>query len=168
MSKMNSAMDSQGAGGIVPLISLFVLAVLMLLPLGTGASNVVMPNLVLIGAFYWLSSRPLLLPYGACAAIGFWLDLWLDVPLGLNMLLLLVTRLFVLYQLKHYKGRNRLVQWLVFGVLSFGLSILSWLLVSIVNTSMLPIEPLSIQWLVTAFCYAPIAFLLSWLRRMVL
>ena len=49
----------------------------------------------MISVFYWLSSRPLLMPYGACAILGFFLDLWLDVPMGMNMVLLLLTRLFV-------------------------------------------------------------------------
>ena len=92
--------------GLLPVVSAFFLAILMLVPIGTGAANVVVPHLVLIAVFYWLSSRPLLMPYGACAILGFWLDLWLEVPLGLNMLVLLLTRLFVLNQLKHYRGRE--------------------------------------------------------------
>ncbi len=159
------AMASFGFAGFVPLIACFVMVILMMLPVGTGAANIAMPNLVLIAVFYWLSSRPILMPYGACAVLGFLLDLWLDVPMGLNMILLLLTRLFVLNQLKHYKGRSRLVHWVIFAVLSLGLYLLSWLLISLVYGTMLPPEPLALQWAITAFSYAPVGFVLGRLRR---
>ncbi|UTW57864.1 rod shape-determining protein MreD [Kordiimonas sp. SCSIO 12603] len=168
MNKMRSPMVASGPAGLLPVVSAFFLAILMLVPIGTGAANVVVPNLVLIAVFYWLSSRPLLMPYGACAILGFWLDLWLSVPLGLNMLILLLTRLFVLNQLKHYKGRNKLVHWIVFGLMSFGLYAVSWVIVSAVERSLIPVQPLLVQWLVTAFSYAPVAFLLGRVRRLVL
>lgn len=159
------AIVSFGFAGFVPVIATFVMVILMMVPLGTGAANIAMPNLVLISAFYWLASRPLLMPYWACAVLGFLLDLWLDVPMGLNMVLLLLTRLFVLNQLKHFKGRSRLVHWVIFAVLSFALYVLSWLVVSFVYGTMLPPEPLALQWVVTAFSYAPVGFLLGRLRR---
>jgi len=161
-------MVSGGAAGLMPLGVTLFLAVLMLLPLGSGVANVTMPHLVLISVFYWLSSRPLLMPYGACAVVGLALDLWLDVPLGLNMVLLLLARLFVLSQLKHYRGRNRLVHWAVFAVMALTLYALSWAIMSAVNATLWPVRALALQWLVTAFSYAPVAFLLGRLRRWVL
>ncbi|WP_417451951.1 hypothetical protein [Kordiimonas sp.] len=157
-----------GFAGLFPVFITFLMAALMLLPIGTGAANIAMPHLVLISVFYWLSSRPLLMPYGACAILGFFLDLWLDVPLGLNMVLLLLARLFVLNQLKHFKGRSRVVHWAIFTVLTFGLYALSWIIVSVVYGGFWPVKPVVLQWGVTAFSYAPVAFLLGRMRRMVL
>jgi rod shape-determining protein MreD len=168
MSPRRPVIASFGFAGFFPLLVTVLMAALMLLPIGTGAANIAMPHLVLISVFYWLSSRPLLMPYGACAIIGFTLDLWLDVPMGLNMVLLLLTRLFVLNQLKHYKGRSRLVHWAIFAVLTLGLYILSWLIVSIVHGGFWPLRPVALQWAVTAFSYAPVAFVLGRMRRMVL
>ena len=168
MTKVISPMVSGGPIGLMPVGVTVLLAILMLLPIGSGVANVTMPHLVLISVFYWLSSRPLLMPYGACAAIGFALDLWLDVPLGLNMVLLLLARLFVLGQLKHYKGRNRVVHWAVFSVMAVALYALSWIIMSIVGGKLWPLKPLALQWLVTAFSYAPVAFVLGRLRRWVL
>lgn len=165
MAKVRSAMASSGPVGLLPVGTIVLMAIIMLLPIGTGASGVIMPHLAMISVFYWLSTRPLLVPYGACAGLGFFLDLWLDVPLGLNMVLLLLTRLFVLNQLKHYKGRNRLVQWIVFAVMSFGLYGISWIIVSILGGQFWPLNPVVFQWLVTTFSYAPVAFLLGRVRR---
>ena len=168
MAKPISPMVSGGAIGLLPLMATIFMAILMLLPIGSGVANITMPHLVLIAVFYWLSNRPLLMPYGACASVGFILDLWLDVPLGLNMVLLLLVRVFVLSQLKHYRGRNRLVHWSVFSVMALGLYALSWLIMSAVNMTLWPVKPLVLQWLVTAFSYAPVAFVLGRLRRWVL
>lgn len=159
------ALVSFGFTGFIPVISTFFMAILMMLPLGTGAANIAMPHLVLATAFYWLSSRAILMPYGACAIIGLFLDLWLDVPLGMNMILLLLTRLFVLNQLKHYKGRTRLVHWVVFSVLAFALYLLSWLISSMVHGTLLPVEPILLQWMITSFSYAPVGFVMGRLRR---
>jgi rod shape-determining protein MreD len=168
MNTRRQGVTSFGAAGFVPLLSTLLLSMLMLLPLGSGLATYAMPHLALISVFYWLSSRPLLLPYGACALIGLFLDLWMGVPLGMNMILLLLTRLFVLSQLKHYKGRNRGVHWVVFSVLSLGLYILFWGIISVVSGALLSIESLVFQWLVTSFFYAPVAFVLGRLRRWVL
>ena len=168
MSPRRPTITSFGFAGLFPVLITGLMAALMLLPIGSGAANIAMPHLVLISVFYWLSSRPLLMPYGACATLGFLLDLWLDVPMGLNMVLLLLTRLFVLNQLKHYKGRSRLVHWAIFAVLTLGLYTLSWLLVSIVHGGLWSLRPLALQWGVTAFSYAPVAFVLGRMRRVVL
>ncbi len=165
MNPRRPVIASYGAAGFLPVIVSFFLAAFMMLPVGTGAANIAMPHLVLISVFYWLSSRPILMPYGACALLGFMLDLWLDVPMGLNMSLLLLTRLFVVNQLKHYKGRSRLVHWVIFGMLAFGLYLLSWLLVSLVYGKMIPWQPLALQWAITAFSYAPVGFFLGRIRR---
>lgn len=168
MSINRQGVASFGAAGFVPLLTTVLLAMLMLLPLGSGLAAYAMPHLVMIAVFYWLSSRPLLLPYGACASIGLFLDLWMGVPLGVNMVLLLLTRLFVLNQLKHYKGRNRGVHWAVFSVLSLGLYVLFWALMSVVSGAFLSLESMLLQWLVTSFFYAPVAFVLGRLRRLVM
>jgi len=167
MSKVQSRAPGVelGATSFVPLVTSFVMAILMLLPLGSGVANVTMPHLAMISVFYWISSRPMLMQFGACAAVGLCLDLWLNVPLGLNMLLLLLTRMFVLSQLKHFKSRNKAVHWAVFGMLSFVLYSLSWVIVSVVNGVIWPVQAMAIQWLVTAFSYAPVGFILGRVRR---
>lgn len=157
-----------GAAGLMPVAVTFLLAILMLVPIGSGVAGYAMPHLVMIACFYWLSWRPLLMPYGACMVLGLFLDLWLGVPLGVNIIMLLMTRLFVLNQLKHYKGKNRGVYWVVFSVMAFVLYILSWLIMSAVAGAMLAVDTVFLQWLVTSFFYAPVAFVLGRLRRWVL
>lgn len=150
---------------IVPVAVTLVLAIIMLLPLGSGISGQAMPHLVMISCFYWLSSRPLTLPYGACAALGLLLDLWLGLPMGLNMAVLLLTRLFILNQLKYYRGKNRAVYWAVFSGMALVLFGLMWIVQSIVEGQLIDLNAVFFQWLMTSFFYAPIAFILSGIRR---
>ncbi len=157
-----------GFAAYMPVSVSFLLATIMLLPLGSSVAVFAMPHLVLISCFYWLSNRPMLMPYGACFLLGLFLDLWVGVPLGVNIVTLLLTRLFVLNQLKHYRGRNRGVHWMVFTVMAFALFALSWLIMSIIAGSVLSLNTVFFQWLVTSFLYAPVAFILGRLRRLML
>ena len=90
---------------LVPMITAIVAALIMILPLGTTTASYAMPHLVLMTIFYWSNYRPIQMPLGGVALIGLFLDLWLAVPLGLNMLLALLTRVFVMAQLRHLQGR---------------------------------------------------------------
>ncbi len=157
-----------GFAGFMPVGVSLLLAMIMLLPLGSGVAGYAMPHLVMISCFYWLSSRPLLMPYGACFLLGLLLDLWVGVPLGVNIVSLLLTRLFVLNQLKHYRGKNRGVHWMVFTVMALSLFALSWLIMSVIEGSLLSLNAVFLQWLVTSFFYAPVAFVLGRLRRLML
>ncbi|UTW54417.1 hypothetical protein [Kordiimonas sp. SCSIO 12610] len=159
---------SFGLVGFVPIIVTVAFAFIMLLPLGSVVTTAAMPHFVLISAFYWLSARPLLLPFGACAGIGFFLDLWLGVPLGLNMAILLCTRLFVITQLKHYRGRTRVLYWAIFAVLALVLYTGGWIVTSLVSGKMIPVQPVVSQWGVTVIAYAPVAFVLGRLRRLMM
>lgn len=172
MSDTGSMRMAEGAGQIglvgtvVPVVCLLLAALIMLLPLAAHPVVVPIPHLVLIVGFYWLSHRPLHLPYGAVAAIGFFLDLWLGVPLGLNMLLLVLVRLFVLNQLKFYKGRSRLVHWWIFSVLALGLYVLSYVIVSIVRADFTNPLDFLLEWVLTSLFYVPVAYLMGRIRRM--
>lgn len=168
MAGPRPAQNMLGFAGLMPVIVSFGLALLMLLPLGSGLADFATPHLVMISCFYWLSWRPLLMPYGACTLLGLFLDLWLGGPIGINAIMLLLTRLFVLNQLKHYKGKNRGVYWGVFSIMAFGFFAIFWLLNSAVAGEILSIDTVFLQWLVTSFFYAPVAFVLGRLRRWVL
>ncbi|WND02767.1 hypothetical protein QGN29_00090 [Temperatibacter marinus] len=168
MAKVKLNISSFGAKGYVPLMVSLFLSALMLLPVGTGVSNLMMPHFALMCVFYWTSTRPLMMPYGACAIIGLMLDLWLNVPMGLNLLILVLARLFVINQIKYYKGRSRLIYWAVFAVLAAGLFTLSWALTSIVSGRVTAVEPILFQFLLTIFSYAIIGLLLGRIRRTIL
>lgn len=168
MAPAGKAMRVAGFASFMPTGVSFLLAMIMLLPLGSGVAGYAMPNLVMISCFYWLSSRPLLMPYGACFVLGLFLDLWVGVPLGVNVSILLLTRLFVLSQLKHYRGKNRGVHWVVFTMMALLLFALSWVAMSLVEGQILPLNGVFFQWLVTSFFYAPVAFVLGRLRRLIL
>lgn len=157
----------KGFPAFIPGLITFVFAIFMLLPIGSGVSGVTMPHLALISTFYWVSYRPMLMPYGLCAAIGLLLDLWLGVPLGLNMLLLLLVRVFVLNQLKHYRGRSAFLYWAVFALMGLGLYTLSWILTSVIAWQLYPVEGVLVQWAITTFAYAPLVMILGRFRSAV-
>lgn len=155
----------RGTLRFLPVSVTFLLALVMLLPIGTEADGTLMPNLVLISVFYWTSHRAILIPYGAVASIGFFLDLWLGLPLGLNMFQLVLTRFLVLSQLKHLRGRSTLIFWIAFTITAAIIYAASWALVSIIFVRFQPITPVIVSWIITSFAYTPFALFLRRLRR---
>lgn len=170
MSVIEDTSGDQALGlkRFIPPMLTVLLALLMLAPVGSGVSSQIMPHLALISVFYWCSRRPLLMPYGACALAGICLDLWLGVPLGLNMLMLVAMRFTVLNQLKFYRGQSRIVHWAVFSLMSSVLFLLSWVISCLFKGTIAPIIPPMIQWAVTAFAYAPLALIMGRVRRWLL
>lgn len=149
---------------MVPIITGIVAAMIMILPLGTTTAAYAMPHLVLMTIFYWTNYRPMQMTLGGAALIGIFLDLWLAVPLGLNMLLAISTRVFVMEQLRHLRGRSPFVQWAIFAILIVGLSVISWALVSFVYREFIAFLPVLKQALLTIFIYPIVAMLLSRIR----
>ncbi len=149
----------------IPMLTAVVAALLMLLPLGTTTASYAMPNLVLIVIFYWAYTRPLQMPLGGVALIGLFLDLWLAVPLGLNMLLAILTRIFVLAQLRHLRGRSSFVQWAIFAIMIAGLSIIAWFAVSFIFREFISFVPVLKQALLTIFVYPVVAMVLGRIRQ---
>ncbi len=154
-----------GIAGYLPLIVGIILSSLMLLPIGTGVSTIPMPHFALMCVFYWSCSRPLLMPYGATAIMGFILDLWLEVPLGLNVLILVLARLFVMNQIKYFNGKSLLVYMGVFSVMCSGLFALMWVITSIIKGQFMPLEPMFYQLLLTLLLYPVVGFALGRVRR---
>ncbi len=153
---------------LVPPVLTLVMAIVMLLPLGSNLAGSLMPHLAMISVFYWISRRPRLMSYEVCALVGLFLDLWMGGLLGLNMLLLILVRFFVMNQLKFYRGRSRFVHWGVFGLLSLSLFALSWLIVTVVMNDFVPLRPFIVQWLMTTVAFVPIALVFGWVRRLAL
>ncbi len=168
MSLKRPVMANFGPSGFMPLFVSLFLAALMLLPIGTGVSNVAMPHFAMMCVFYWSCTRPLLMPYGAAALIGFMLDLWLDVPLGLNILILVLVRLFVMNQIKYFKGRSIVIYWAVFSVMSAGLFALMWVITSFSRGYLIPMEPVFLQLALTVVGYGVVGLILGRIRRSLL
>lgn len=149
---------------LVPMFSTIVAALIMLLPLGTTTASYAMPHLVLMCIYFWACYRPLQMPLGGAALIGLFLDLWLAVPMGLTMLLAVLTRVFVMTQLRHMRGRSPFVQWSIFAILICGLSIVSWFVGSFVYREFIDFMPIVKQALLTIFIYPVVTMILNRIR----
>lgn len=151
----------KGLAGLVPVLITIFFSILMLLPVGTSATMSIFPHLPMIAVFYWTAHRPLSMPLGAAALVGLILDLWLGVPLGLNILLLVTMRMFVIAQLKYFKGRSVLVYWAIFSLSCMALFAMSWIIASYATSSFATVGPLFNQALVTIVAYPIVSWILT-------
>lgn len=167
MSRLRNTMKpmSFSFSGLLPMVLAFVAAIIMLLPIGTSVDSNYMPNLAIVSVFYWALYRPLQMPSGGAVLIGFFLDLWLDVPLGLNALLMVLVRVFILSQLRYLRGRSTFVHWFIFGGLVFALYGIAWVITSIISGVFIPLEPIIKQILMTIIAFPVVAFIFHQIRK---
>ncbi len=160
-----SIFGSSGFAGLVPLGITVFFTILMMLPIGTGASSFAFPHLPLIAVFYWTCHRPMAMPLGAAAFAGLLLDLWMNVPMGLNILMLLMVRAGALSQLKYFKGRSGIIYWIVFAAGALLNYAVAWAASSYASNQIMPPLPLLQQYVITIFAYPPTAWLLNRIRK---
>lgn len=92
----------------------------------------------LIALYYWAIYRPSLVPSWLAFIVGLSLDVLGGFPLGLNALLYLVLRMFLVGQRCFLMGQGFLVIWIGFVLLNTVLHAMQWMMMSAVNVHMLP------------------------------
>jgi rod shape-determining protein MreD len=92
----------------------------------------------LMALYYWAIYRPTLVPSWLAFLVGFSLDVLGGFPLGVNALLYLVMRMFLVGQRRFLMGQGFLVTWIGFVFLSAALHVVQWVMMSTINVQMLP------------------------------
>ena len=95
---------------------------------------------LLICLFYWSVYRPTLLPPLLVFFIGIVLDLLSGTPIGMNAVLLIVSRIALVNQRRFLMGQGFVMTWIGFGILNLGYHFLLWSLFVLLNGSWMPIE----------------------------
>jgi rod shape-determining protein MreD len=154
------------AGRLVPAVTTLIFAVISVVPLHIPGFAAVMPALALMAAYHWTIYRPDSLPLGAVFFIGLLLDLLNGTSyLGTTALMLLLARTVVLGQRRHLVNRVFPVLWLGFLVLTAGAIGFEWLLVSLLQGTLLGPRPFVFQAVLTVACFPAGSYLLAWVHR---
>jgi rod shape-determining protein MreD len=120
--------------------TVFVLLVLST-PLGLPGQAQMQPAWVLASVFFWSLYRPTSLPAGVVFAIGLLLDLLAQGPIGIGVLILLLTHGTAL-RLRRFLTRQGFgLVWLAFMAFAAAAAAAEWLLVSAITWRALPLSP---------------------------
>ncbi len=147
-----------GARAIFPVSLTAFLAVMAAVPIGP-------PSLVIALAlpcvFFWSLFRPAAMPPLAVFALGLLADLLSFQPLGVGVLLLLVTHGVAMRWRAVIARAPFLVAWLAFSALALGAAALGWLLQLVLTLQWPPLAPPLALAAMMLGMYPPLALVLS-------
>jgi len=131
--------------------------------LGTVASA-----LVLISVFFWTVHQPGLMTMWGVLSIGLLHDFLMLAPFGVGLLVLLIVHGVALWQRKPLTGMPFLLIWAVFGLVAAGATMLTWLLVSFLQETLVnPVQAFNL-FLLEFVCYPVLAYVFAWIERRLL
>lgn len=142
---------------------LFVLAGVV--PAGVPGFSSVTPLLSAAAIFFWVVTRPSLMPPAAVFGVGLFQDVLSGGPIGLWALTLLLVQYFSLSQRKFLVGQTFVLGWIGFASIVTGAACLAWISASIYYDVFLSPVPVFVQAALTILVYPVIALMLISLSR---
>ncbi len=143
----------------MPVLLTFILVLVNFIPLQIPGLSQVVPVLPLMAIYHWAIYRPQLMPPLAVFLIGAFFDVLSGTPIGVNALVFLAVYGVVVFQQRFFVGKSFIVVWLGFGLIALGASVLSWILMSILATTLIDPRAVIFQ-LFLNFSFFPV---LAWL-----
>lgn len=140
-----------------PFITILMSILIVATPTRLPGFASVAPQLPLVGIYYWAIYRPDLLRPWAAFALGAIADIIAGTPLGVSSLVFLTVQGVVGSQ-RRFLGKSFLMAWWGFAMVGAGALVLEWIMSSVILVSVLPIQALGFQYLLTLTVYP----LLAW------
>ncbi|GJL96015.1 MAG: hypothetical protein DHS20C05_24200 [Hyphococcus sp.] len=134
---------------LLGMIGVIILALPLRLFEGIGPT----PIIPLVVVFFWSIYAPDYLPSVSVFFIGILQDLLTGGPLGLWAVVYLVTQFVVMSQRAYFHGREQKVVWLGFALVAGGVSLMVWLVMSLMSGVLLPVRTLLGQMAATVLIY---------------
>lgn len=157
-------LEALGRFGLTALI-IFVLLLLSTFPLRIAGLHEIRPAFLLIAVYYWAIYRPYMLrPTGAFVG-GLVLDLLSGLPPGLSSLTLVVVQAITGAQQKFMLAQGYAVVWSCFALTAFLAGSLQWLVMSLIESSVMSIRAVLMAALLTTLIYPLITWPLYLLNR---
>jgi rod shape-determining protein MreD len=156
---------NNGAARMLPVATLLLAAVISVLPLQIPGYAALTPVFTLMVAYHWTIYRPDLLPPLALFSVGLAEDLLAGSPIGVNALLLLLTRLAVLSYRRYFVNRKFPFVWSGFTLLTIAAMFGVWALNCLLNLSFLDFRIAVIRAALTIAIFPLASFLLGRAQR---
>ncbi len=124
---------------LLPAVSILMLCVVAILPIGIPQWGEMAPRLMLIGVFYWSLARPDLMPPSAAFALGLFEDLLTGAPLGSGALVMVLTQWTMRSQQRFLVNRPFLLLWAAFFPVVAAAAVLEWSVYALLTLHAAPI-----------------------------
>jgi rod shape-determining protein MreD len=148
-----------------PGVQTAIVLLLLSAPLGLPGQAQLQSAWALACVYFWSLYRPAALSALLVFGLGLLLDLLAQGPIGIQVLLLLLTHAIALKSRRVLTRSGFAVVWLVFAGIAAGAALLEWLLVSALTWRVLPIGPGLLAFGVATGIYPFLAFYFIVLHR---
>jgi rod shape-determining protein MreD len=159
---------NNGAARMLPVATTLFAALISVLPVQIPGYAALTPVFTLMAAYHWTIYRPDLLPPLALFAIGLTEDLLAGSPIGVNALLLLLTRSAVLGYRRYFVNRTFPFVWTGFTLLTVAAMFGLWVLHCLLDLSLLDFRNTVIRGALTIAIFPLASFLLGRAQRAVM
>jgi rod shape-determining protein MreD len=150
---------------LAPFAMTVMLVLIGMIPIPIPSYTPVAPHLTLISVYYWTIHRPDLMRPSVAFLIGLLQDLLIGGPLGVNALVLVVAQWAVLNQRRIFLASTFGLLWIGFALVMAGAVFLQWLAFSLLNASLLAVQPALFQGLLTLAMFPALGWLLIRVHR---
>jgi rod shape-determining protein MreD len=131
--------------------------VLFSAPFGMPGQAQFLPAFTLAAVFFWTLFRPASVPPPLVFLIGLLADLLGEMPIGSDVLVLLLTQLLVVRSRRYLPMKGFLFVWLVFVAVAAVAAALQWALACLMNWAIYPPIAALFQFLLAAGLYPLLA-----------
>ncbi|MGA8398582.1 MAG: rod shape-determining protein MreD [Stellaceae bacterium] len=159
---------NSGAARLLPAATTLLAAVISVLPVPIPGYAALTPVFTLMAAYHWTIYRPDLLPPAALFGIGLAEDLLAGSPIGVNALLLLLTRVAVLNHRRYFINRNFPFVWTGFTLLAAAAMLGLWGLHCVLDLSLFDFRNAVIRAALTIAVFPLASFMLGRAQRAVM
>jgi rod shape-determining protein MreD len=118
------------------------------------------PAWALASVYFWSLYRPASMPGGGVFVVGLLLDLLAQGPLGVGVLILLLTQAATLHWRRVLTRQGFAMVWLAFCAIAAAAAAAEWVLVSVMTWRVLPLAPALFEWGMSIGAYPLLAVLL--------
>ncbi len=140
-------------------LTVFVL-MLLSMPIGLPGQAEMQPAWALASVYFWSVYRPASMPAGVVFAIGLLLDLLAQGPIGVGVLILLLTQATALRFRRFLTRQGFAVVWLAFTGFAAAAASVEWAMVSVITWRALPLSPALFECFMSIGAYPLLAVML--------
>lgn len=146
---------------VAPFVISALFVMIAALPVQLPGYGQIAINVGLIAVFYWAIYRPDLMPVIAAFCLGLWQDILVGSPVGLYALILMLANWAIVSQRTFFQGKSFGVIWFCFALVTLAASLLSWVIVCGLNTTLIDPMPGLFQAVLTIGAFPFLAWLLA-------
>jgi rod shape-determining protein MreD len=145
---------------IFPMALTTLVLLLLSMPLELPGQAEMQPAWALASVYFWSLYRPASMPGGGVFAVGLLLDLLAQGPMGVGVLILLLTQAVTLHWRRVLTRQGFAMVWLAFCAIAAAAAAWEWVLVSVMTWRVLPLAPALFEWGMSIGAYPLLAVLL--------